>query len=273
MRCRELKEHLPAYLREEVPPDLRQRIKSHLRGCKKCKAGMEEMKADTVAPMGKKERTAFPRLEVSTASAEESASPSTEKEGFSSGLKYPIPVAAMALLVIGGVYFYQRGGSDLKADPSAMEKEAAPVVETAGTPSPSETAGKGPSQTPASAAPVVLVTEAPPTPPVKVQKAESRSLPHAEGRSTVGKIMEMKLLLISRDVTAVAERVESHAAAASGKVLKKNQNEMEMRLVLLVPAERYEGFLESLQSLGLVKELSKKPPPPHGPVRVAVTIQ
>lgn len=48
---------------------------------------------------------------------------------------------------------------------------------------------------------------------------------------------------------------------------------MEARVVLLIPAEHYERFSRSLQSLGLVKEISKKPPPAEGSLKVEVTIE
>lgn len=274
MKCREIEGHLPTYLNEELSGDLRRQIKAHLRGCKKCRARMEEMKAETTDPERKEaalEGTARPK--------EKAASPSSKKGAPSSGWKYPIEAAAVALLMIGGLYVYQRGGSDSKANLTVMEKEATPIGETAGfSPPAAEHDGKEPGPTPpVSEPPPPSAVPAPVPPPakmaMKVHKATTQALSREARHQAAGKPMPMKLLLISRDSVEAAQTVASRAAASSGKVLSQKGGASGSKMVLLVPADRYEGFLQSLQPLGLVKDLSKRPPPFQGSLKVEMTIE
>lgn len=279
MKCREIEEHLSAYIAEETTPDLRRPIKSHLKGCKKCRARLAALKGGTDAPEKQKELAPRP-TEAALPSKESPVKeagppPASVEASLSAGWRRPVEVMVMILFIGGMIYFYQREGSDLKADFSTLESPAQTAAEAPTPPSASvnegiAAAGGSPPSPPAQ------TTSAPPAAhlPMKVHKATTQSMSReARRQATLAQPSATKLLLISRNVKEATARIAAQAKDARGKVLSRRGGEMEAKVVLLIPAERYGTFSQSLQSLGLVKEISKSQPPSGGPLKVEVMIE
>lgn len=237
MKCQEIEEGLTAYLAEEADPALCRSIKAHLKGCKKCRSRLAALKAEKEGPKKVKE-AAIPSEKTASSTQERSFDfPSTP--GMFSALRHrPVEITATIVLIGGILFLYQRGASDLKGDVSMTENSAAPAD--------------------------------PPAPvPMKVHNETTQPLPkEAHRQAALPEPTEIKLLLISRGIKEAADVV-----ASQGKVLSKKGGEMEAKVVLLIPAERYDLFSRSLQSLGPVKALSKKQPPAEGSLKVEVTIE
>jgi hypothetical protein len=272
MKCREIEEDLSAYLAEEADPALCRSIKAHLKGCKKCRSRMAALKAEKEGPKKAKEVAISSEKIASPPQERSSGSPSTS--GMLSALWHrPVEITVTMVLIGGTLFLYQRGASDLKADFLMTENGAAPAAEAVVLSVPAENhGGTQEKETPISPPPSLQTAPAdPPAPmPMKVHNETTQPL-SIEARRQAALPQppeEIKLLLISRSIKEAAD-----AVASQGKVLSKKGDEMEARVVLLIPAERYERFSRSLQSLGLVKEISKKPPPAEGSLKVEVTIE
>jgi hypothetical protein len=270
MKCREIEEDLSVYLAEEADPALCRSIKAHLKGCKKCRGRIAALKAEKGGPKKAKEVAI---------SSEKIASPPQERSfGFpsTSGMlstlwHRPVEITVTIVLIGGTLFLYQRGASDLKADFSMTENGAAPAAETVALSAPAENhGGTQEKETPISPPPSQTAPADPPAPmPMKVHNETAQPLSKEVRRqAALPQPSEVKLLLISRSIKEAAD-----AVASQGKVLSKKGDEMEAKVVLLIPAERYELFSRSLQSLGLVKEISKKPPPAEGSLKVEVMIE
>lgn len=277
MKCREIEAHLSAYLAEETTPDLRRSIKPHLKGCKKCRARLAALKGGTGAP--EKEKAPAPPTEAALPSKEspvkEGPPPASTEATLSAGWRRPVKVMVMILFIGGMIYFYQREGSDLKADFSTLESPAQPAAEAPSPPSApvnegiAEAGGSPPS-------PPAQTTSAPPAAhlPMKVHKATTQSMSReARRQATLAQPSAIKLLLISRNVKEATATIAAQAKDARGKVLSRRGGEMEAKVILLIPAERYETFSQSLQSLGLVKDISKSQPPSGGALKIEVMIE
>ncbi|MCG3110778.1 MAG: zf-HC2 domain-containing protein [Candidatus Manganitrophus sp. SB1] len=271
MKCREIEEDLSAYLAEEADPALCRSIKAHLKGCKKCRSRIAALKAEKGGPKKAKEVAISSEKMVSPPQERSSGFPSTS--GMLSALWHrPVEITVTIVLIGGTLFLYQRGASDLKADFSMTENGAAPAAETVALSAPAENhGGTQEKETPTSPPPSSQTAPAdPPAPmPMKVHNETAQPLSmEARRQAALPQPSEVKLLLISRSIKEAAD-----AVASQGKVLSKKGDEMEAKVVLLIPAERYERFSRSLQSLGLLKEISKKPPPAEGSLKVEVTIE
>lgn len=271
MKCREIEEDLSAYLAEEADPALYRSIKAHLKGCKKCRSRIAALKAEKEGPK-KAKGVAISSEKIASPPQERSSGfPSTS--GMLSALWHrPVEITVTIVLIGGTLFLYQRGASDLKADFSMTENGAAPAAEAVALSAPAENhGGTQEKETPISPPPSSQTAPVdPPAPmPMKVHNETAQPLSkEARRQAALPQPSEIKLLLISRSIKEAADVV-----ASQGKVLSKKGDEMEARVVLLIPAERYERFSRSLQSLGLVKEISKKPPPEEGYLKVEVTIE
>lgn len=274
MKCSEMEEHLSAYLGEEIAPDLRRSIKGHLKGCKKCRARLEALKTEKGVQKKEKE-IAVPPEEAASPPDEKPPSPPSTDEIRASVWRRPVKIAATLLLIGGTIYLYHRGTSDLKADFSVAENATSPVAEALTSSSaPVESDGGEPGKgTPAP--PLQAEPADPPVPlPMKAHEVATQSLSKgARRQATASRPPAIKLLLISRDIKEAADTVAAQAMESQGKVLSKKRDEMEAKVVLLIPAGRYEVFSQSLQSLGLVKDISKKQPPTEGSLKIEVTIE
>jgi hypothetical protein len=267
MKCRDIEGDLSAYVAEEAPSDLRRSIKAHLKGCKRCRARVEGLKAEKGGQKKVKEVVEAPSEETMPPQRG-TASSSPSIIGILSALwRRPVEMTVTVVLICGTFFLYQRGASDLKSDFSVAENVAPPVAEalTAFAENHgSEQDAPIPPPLPPQTAPV-----APPSLPMKVHQVTTQSLSKEAQRQVIpSSTPAIKLLLISRNIKEAADTV-----ASQGKVLSKHGDEMEAKVVLLIPAERYETLSESLQSLGLVKDLSEKPPPTEGSLKVEVTIE
>lgn len=192
-----------------------------------------------------------------------------------SGWRRPIQVAVMVLLIGGTLYFYNREVSGLKADFSTAENPTQPVVETPAPAAAVETGRVSQREGTLPPPPVQAASLPPPGRlPMKVHQAPTSRISNAARRqATHARLPIIKLLLVSRNIKEAADTVAAQAVESAGKVLRKKGDEMEGSVVLLIPAERYPTFSESLQSLGLIKSLSKRPPPAQGSLKVEVTIE
>ncbi|WDT75034.1 MAG: zf-HC2 domain-containing protein [Candidatus Manganitrophus sp.] len=269
MKCREIEEDLSAYLAEEADPALCRSIKAHLKGCKKCRSRIAALK-EKGGPKKAKEVAISSEKIASPPQERSSGFPSTS--GMLSALWHrPVEITVTIVLIGGTLFLYQRGAS-VKADFSMTENGAAPAAEAVALSAPAENhEGTQEKETPIFPPPSSQTAPAdPPAPlPMKVHNETAQPLSmEARRQAALPQPSEIKLLLISRSIKEAAD-----AVASQGKVLSKKGDEMEARVVLLIPAERYERFSRSLQSLGLLKEISKKPPPAEGSLKVEVTIE
>lgn len=272
MKCREIEGHLSAYLAEETAPDLRRSIKTHLRGCKKCRARLEILKAEKGVRQ-KEKQVAAPVAE--TIPPPKERPPLSPIKETLSGWRRPVEVSVMILLIGGAFYFYQREASELKAN-STVENATPPAAETSAPPSAPVETGNAASTEGPPPAPPAQAAPAPPAArlPMKIHKATTQSASkEARRQATLAQPTAIKLLLISRNIKEAAHTVAAQAVASRGKVLSKKGDEMEAKVVLLIPAERYETFSQSLQSLGLVKDVSKKQLPSEGSLKIEVVIE
>ncbi len=275
MKCREIEGNFPAYLAEEAAPELRRSIKAHLKGCKKCRARIAALKLERGGP--KKEEAVVLAPEEVTPSLEEASATSPAASGILTALwRRPVEMTVTIVLIGGTLFLYHRGASDFKADFSITDTAAAPIAEAVIASAPAENHGGEPGRgAPTPPTPPPQTSPAEPTPlPTKAHQVTTQSLPkEARRKTTLSRPPEIKLLLISRDLQEAVDTVAAETIASQGKVLSKKGDEMETKMVLLVPAERYGTFSNSLQSVGLVKDVSKREPPSAGSVKIEVTIE
>jgi len=271
MKCRDFEGHLSAYVAEETDPGLRRSIAAHLKGCKKCRARVAALKTGRGGQKRKKEAAAL--TEDGTSLPQQISATALPIDEFISIVwRRPVEMAVTIVLIGGTFFLYQRGASDLKADVAIVESDSPPVAEALALSAPAENIGAERRREVeiSPPPPARTVSSDPPAPlPMKLRAETTQSL-SKEGRrqSTPSEPPSVKLLLISRNIKEAADSV-----ASQGKVLRKKEDEMEAKVVLLIPAERYETFSQSLQSLGLVKDLSKKPLLAEGALTVEVMIE
>lgn len=268
MKCRDIEEHLSAYLAEEADPDLRRSIKVHLKGCKKCRARIAVLKAEKGNHKKAKKVTVASEEALPLPQESPPVSPSTT--GILSAVwRRPVEMTVTLVLIGGTFLLYHRGTSDLKADFSVAENDAPSVAEALTPSAPAENRGdeQGPEASPPP--PTQSAPVDPPAPrPMKIHQVTTQDVSKEARRQAALRPAGIKLLLISRNIKEAADTV-----AAQGKVLSRKGDEMEAKVVLLIPAERYETFSQSLQSLGLVKDISKKQPPAEGSLKIEVMIE
>lgn len=273
MKCRDFEGHLSAYIAEKTAPDLRRSIKGHLKACKKCRARLALLKIEKNGQS--KEEESSGALENATPLSKQTVSPSSPGNGVSALWRRPLEMTVTVVLIGGTFLLYQRGTSDLKTDIAMVESPAPPVAEASAVSIPDQNdlrEGKE-SQIPPSPPPQTVPVD-PPAPPMKIHQATSERLPKEVRRKTASsRSSEIKLLLISRNIQEAVDTLGAEVKEFQGKVLSKKGDEMETKMVLLIPAERYETFSKALQSVGLVKDISGKQPPSEGSLKIEVTIE
>lgn len=289
MKCREAEGAIAAFLAEELAKEPRRRLKIHLRGCKACQGKLNRLKKEAPPPAvahetgdRQPEAVLSPDDPVSPAS---DVLPAPEPKTFSS-FPYMSAIGMVTILfILGGMaYFLSQGSTE--------PKPVSPAEATAPAPAPSSSPEAGPARPPdaltgAAASPPASTPVPQEAPVIKkagngkphdlLPKKTGNGKPHDLSKGSrakpISKGPAVKLLLISRDLKEAVREIQSRAAESEGKILQKREGELTARFTLLLPAGRYESFFESLQQLGLAKEVSKKGPPAEGPVKLELTIE
>jgi hypothetical protein len=298
MKCHEAEGQFADFLGERGSKELRRRIKTHLKGCKKCQGRLNLLKkGEASAAVGQETddlrknppgpSPSFPMPESDAAAAE----PPLFQKGPSPLRFMPVISIAMVLLVAGGLYLLSKG-SDKKEITSLVDQkpiqlavESPPSVplpeeKSAAAEENSAAAAQAPPASNAAgeaeAAPLIkkagngkpqdlLPKKAGNGKPADLSKRAREKLKPAEP--------PVKLLLISRDLKEATEAIQLQAAQSDGKILEKNEGDLASKFVLLIPASQYEPFFQSLQELGLAKKTSQKELPVAGSLRLEVTIE
>jgi anti-sigma factor RsiW len=270
VKCQEAEDHLDAYVSGELSPDLRREIKTHLKGCKKCRARLAEVRkkgapAASGEPAAVSETSsAVPPPESPFPDSPASSSPVGQKEFF--GLM-------VILLIIGGAIYLYSQSSDSPPPPDEKPAEmAAPAPEESALPN--EEAAPPASVPPTSVPPAGPSANVPPA-PMKLHKETTHALSKEAQRQArlAAAAPTVKIVVVSRDQNEAADLVEARAVESEGRLLKKKRGEMETRLTLLLPANRYDSFFESRQALGPAREVSKKKKVSKGSLKVEVAIE
>lgn len=265
MKCHDIQGHLSAYVAEEAAPDLRRSVKAHLKGCKKCRARIAPLKVER-AVQKKQTETSVPPQNGAPLPQKPPSTPVPIGGIISSVWGRPVEMTVTIVLIAGIFFLYRRGTSDPKADVAIVESTTTPAAEALTLSASAENHGgeQGKEVQIPPLPPQTAPAGPPASPPMKVHNVTTQrsSQPPA-----------VKLLLISRNIQEAADTVAAGVVESQGKVLSKKGDEMETKMLLLLPAERYETFSNSLRSVGLVKDLSKREPPFMGSLKIEVTIE
>lgn len=290
MKCREAEGQFVDYLGDHLSKELRRRMKTHLRGCKKCQAGLKRLKKEDRLPAAV-QNTADPQPEAalspvsSSPEPEAISSPEISPKVFSAFHYLPAVGVVTILFILGGMAYF--------LNPGSTEPKPAPSVEApaSSTPSPPEAVStRPPDSVPEAAAPPsapIVPGDAEAAPMIKragngkphdlLPKKTGNGKPHDLSKRSRGKAAPkgapVKVLLISRDLREAVQEIQARAVQSEGKVLEKREEELTAKFTLLIPASQYEPFFQSLQQLGLAKMTSKKSPPAEGPVELELTIE
>lgn len=276
MKCREAEGQFPDFLSEKASKELRLRIKTHLKGCKKCQSRLNLLKKEEAVPTVADEETDLqnsPALLPSLPPAQEShaapAEPAVLQKSSSPLRLMPALSVAMTLLVIGGLYFLTRGSAGTETNSLIDQKPLLPD----GPPAISAKTGAN-GEAEASPIPKKVGNGKPhDLLPKKAGNGKPRDLSKGAREKPAPKGPPLKLLLISRDLKEAIEEIQSRTAQSDGKVLEKKEGDLAAKFVLLIPASQYDAFFQSLQQLGLAKETSKHSPPAEGSLKLELTIE
>ncbi len=275
MKCREAEGQFADFLSEKAPKELRRRIKVHLKSCKKCQDRLNRLKKKETVPAVQEAGDLQKASALSSAlsAAPESHAAPAEPAPFSkhpSSLRLmPALTAAMAVLIVGGLYFFTQGATD--AGNSLIDQT--PLLSDGRFPSPSIEVGSNQNST--------FTAETPAVPSVAAERgAEAPLIPKKVGNGKPHDLSKeapkgppVKVLLISRDLKEATKEILLRTTQSDGKVLDKKEGDLAAKFVLLIPAPQYDAFFGSLQQLGLAKETFKESPPAEGSLKLELTVE
>lgn len=268
MKCQEAEGHLDAYGSGGLSPALRREIKAHLKGCAKCRARLGAMKEASPPSAGAEAPSEGDEIFPATSPPEQPPPAVSAPSASPVGRKEFVGLVVIMAVIGAGIYLYNQSSVDSK--PLSSANEAAPG---AVQPSP-ETGGSS------GAPPGVVPPASPGAPsnaplPMKLHRETTQALSNeAQRRARLATApTQVKIVIVSRDPNEAADLVEARAVESEGRLLKRKKGGMETRLILLLPARRYDAFFQSLQALGPAKELSKKKPVLEDPLKIEVTVE
>lgn len=270
MNCKETEGRLTAFECGELSPDLHRAVKKHLKGCAKCRGRLVEFQRKELSEKnGEALPDPAPINVPEGPSSDSDLSPFLPSSTSPRGRKEFVGLVAIFLAVGAGIYIYGQFPSDSKSaffDEKAVEIVTPPVAAVV----PSSGIGAPPPASPSSGgapnAPIM---------PMKVHKETTQALSKEARRRahSASGPAQVKIVLISRDQTEAADLVEARAVESEGRLLRKKKGATETRMVVLIPARRYDGFFKSLQTLGPTQEVIKKKPTSEGSVTIEVTVE
>jgi hypothetical protein len=297
MKCHEAEGQFTDFLGEKVPKELRRRIKTHLKGCKKCQGRLNLLRKGGEPVAVAQERDVLqknPPAPLPPLPSPESDAGPAEPPLFQKGpssLRFMPAISIVIVLSIAGALYFLSKGSDGKEMTSLVDQK--PIRLAGESPPPVSP----PEERPAPEANAIAELQ---TPPVSNPTGEAETapsikkagngkphhlLPKKAGNGKPSDLSKearekvkpseppVKLLLISRDLKEATEAIQLQAVQSDGKILEKNEGDLASKFVLLLPASQYEPFFQSLQELGLAKKTSKKALPAEGSLKLEVTIE
>lgn len=277
MKCREAEGQFAEFLSEKAPKELRRRMKVHLKSCKRCQDRLNRLKKKEAVPAAIQaagDSPEVPALSL-TLSGTPGSHPAPDDPAVlpksSSPLRFmPVLSVSMTLLIVGGLYFFTQGSAGTETNPFMDQKpllsDISPAISAEAGADPATLTAESSLKKVGNGKPHDLLLK-------EAGNGKPDDLSVGAREKAALKAPPLKVLLISRDLKEAIEEIRLQTSQSNGKILEKKEGDLAAKFVLLIPAQKYDAFFESLQQLGLAKETSPKNLPTEGSLKLELTIE